>query len=66
MRTWNLGIKYRRRYERNQIRRGGFFFSTIADFAANLLFLRGGGKLADLEGLYPSGKDGLAIRAELT
>lgn len=61
MRTWNLGIKYRERDKRNHVRWRGYFFSAIADFAENLLFLKNGGTLAELEGCYPSGKDGLAI-----
>jgi len=61
MRTWNLGIKYRERDKRNRVRWRGYFQSSIADFAENLLFLERGGTLAELEGLYPSGKDGLAI-----
>lgn len=61
MRTWNLGIKYRKRDKHNRTRWQGYFYSAIADFAENLLFLRKGGRLADLEGLYPSGRDGLAI-----
>ena len=61
MRTWNLGIKYRERDKRNRTRWRGYFYAAIADFAENLLFLEKGGTLAELEGLYPSGKDGLAI-----
>ncbi len=61
MRTWNLGIKYRERDKRNQIHYRGYFYTSIADFADNLLFIENGGSIAELEGLYPSGKDGLAI-----
>jgi predicted dehydrogenase len=61
MRTWNLGIKYRERDKHNKLRWRGYFHSAIADFAENLLFLKNGGTLGELEGLYPSGKDGLAI-----
>lgn len=61
MRTWNLGIKYRERDKRNAIRWRGYFYSSIADFAENLMFLEDGGALQELEGLYPSGRDGLAI-----
>ncbi len=61
MRTWNLGIKYRERDKRNQVHLRGYFQSSIADFAENLLFLESGGTVADLEGLYPSGQDGLVI-----
>ena len=61
MRTWNLGIKYRERDKRNQVRWRGYFHSSIADFAENLLFLEEGGSIEELEGLYPSGEDGLAI-----
>jgi predicted dehydrogenase len=61
MRTWNLGIKYRERDKRNRFHWRGYFQSSIADFAENLLFLEEGGTLEDLEGLYPSGKVGLAI-----
>ncbi|MCC6486841.1 MAG: Gfo/Idh/MocA family oxidoreductase [Candidatus Hydrogenedentes bacterium] len=60
MRTWNLGIKYRERDKRNTLRHRVYFYSSIADFAENLLFLKEGGTLAQLEGLYPSGADGLA------
>ena len=61
MRTWNLGIKYRERDKRNRFHWRGYFFASIADFAENLLFLEEGGALEDLKGLYPSGRDGLAI-----
>lgn len=61
MRTWNLGIKYRERDKRNRIRWRGYFYSSIADFAENLIFLSEGGTLEELEGLYPTGRDGLAI-----
>ncbi|MFH1743651.1 MAG: Gfo/Idh/MocA family oxidoreductase [bacterium] len=61
MRTWNLGIKYRERDKRNQTHWRGYFQSSIADFAENLLFLKKGGTLRELEGLYPSGKEGLAV-----
>jgi len=61
MRTWNLGIKYRERDKRNQTHWRGYFYSSIADFAENLLFLADGGSLEQLDGLYPSGKDGLVI-----
>ena len=61
MRTWNLGIKYRERDKNNRLHWRGYFYSSIADFAENLLFLQEGGTLEDLEGLYPSGEDGVAI-----
>jgi predicted dehydrogenase len=61
MRTWNLGIKYRERDKHNRIRWRGYFHSSIADFAENLLFLEEGGGLDALEGRYASGEDGLAI-----
>ncbi|MCL4693989.1 MAG: Gfo/Idh/MocA family oxidoreductase [Candidatus Hydrogenedentes bacterium] len=61
MRTWNLGIKYRERDKKNQVRWRGYFRDSIADFAENLLFLEEGGTIDELEGLYPSGQDGLAI-----
>ena len=59
--TWNLGIKYRERDKHNRFRFRGYFYSSIADFAENLLFLQKGGTLAELEGLYPSGREALAI-----
>lgn len=61
MRTWNLGIKYRERDKRNRPRWRGYFRDAIADFAENLQFLQDDGSLDALDGLYPSGKDGLAI-----
>ena len=61
MRTWNLGIKYRERDKHNQIRWRGYFRDSIADFAENLLFLEQGGRIEELEGLYPTGEDGLAV-----
>ena len=48
MRTWNLGIKYRERDKRNKVHWRGYFQSSIADFAENLLFLENGGVIADL------------------
>ncbi len=59
--TWNLGIKYRQRDKRNRIQWRGYFHSSIADFAENLLFLEKGGHLQELEGLYPSGEEALAV-----
>ena len=61
MRTWNLGIKYRERDKCNRLHWRGYFFSSIADFAENLLFMGEGGKPEELEGLYPSEEDGLAV-----
>jgi hypothetical protein len=39
----------------------GYFVDAIKDFLLNVLFLKRGGKLEQLEGRYPSGKDGLAV-----
>ena len=61
MKTWNLGIKYRQKDKKNKIQWRGYFHSAIADFAENLIFLDEGGTLEQLDGMYPSAKDGLAI-----
>ncbi len=37
----------------------GYYVDPIKDFLLNVLFLKEGGKLADLDGRYPSGVDGL-------
>jgi predicted dehydrogenase len=37
----------------------GYFVDAIKDFVHNILFLKSGGSLKQLEGRYPSGKDGL-------
>jgi predicted dehydrogenase len=39
----------------------GYFVDPIKDFLSNVLFLKSGGPLADLEGRYPSGWDGLKV-----
>ena len=37
----------------------GYYVDPIKDFLLNVYFLKNGGQLADLEGRYPSGLDGL-------
>ena len=37
----------------------GYFVDAIKDFVLNVLFLKSGGSLKQLEGRYPSGHDGL-------
>ena len=37
----------------------GYFVDAIKDFVLNVLFLKSGGSLNQLEGRYPSGQDGL-------
>jgi predicted dehydrogenase len=37
----------------------GYFVDAIKDFVLNVLFLKSGGSLKQLEGRYPSGQDGL-------
>ena len=39
----------------------GYAVQSIANFVDNVNYLKGGGKLKDLEGLYPSAKEGLEI-----
>lgn len=39
----------------------GYFVDAIKDFFSNVLFLKKGGTLQEIEGHYPSGQDGLKI-----
>lgn len=39
----------------------GYGVESIEDFAYNVAFLKNGGSIDQLEGKYPSGKDGLAV-----
>lgn len=39
----------------------GYFVDAIKDFLLNVLFLKSGGELGQLEGRYPSGWDGLRV-----
>ncbi len=39
----------------------GYFVDAIKDFLHNVLFLKSGGTLQEIEGKYPSGQDGLQI-----
>ena len=39
----------------------GYFVDSIKDFFLNVLFLKSGGQLGQLEGRYPSGWDGLRV-----
>ena len=62
MRTWNLGIKYRERDKRNRFHWRGVL--PVLDRRLRgkpALPRRRAARLEDLEGLYPSGRDGLAI-----
>ncbi len=59
MRTYNLGFLARREDARGEVYWEGYGIAAIADFAQNAAFLLGGGTLEELEGKYPSGKDGL-------
>jgi predicted dehydrogenase len=59
MRTWNP------MFLRNRVDRHGrevwegYGIDSILDFVENIEFLKSGGSLADLEGKYPSGRDGI-------
>jgi len=61
MRTWNNNFM---REENDKLGRTvyrGYGVDSIADFAYNVQFLKGGGALADLAGKYPSGEDGREV-----
>ena len=48
MKTCNLGIKYRKKDKKNQTLWRGYFYSAIADFPENFIFLDEGGTLDQL------------------
>lgn len=39
----------------------GYFIDAIKDFLHNVLFLKSGGELKQLDGRYPSGRDGILV-----
>jgi len=57
--TINMGFKRTKRDKYGNIRYEGYGYESIADFVENLLYLQDGGTLAELEGKYPDGNDGL-------
>ena len=59
MQTWNSNAN--REYEdaQGRLRLGGYVIESIENFGRNVAFVKGGGKLADLQGHFPSGEDGL-------
>ena len=57
--TLNLGFKLYSRDKWGNPRYSGYGFESIADLVENIAFLKSGGRLADLQGKYPDGRDGL-------
>ncbi len=59
--TINMGYKLVTRDKHGRPRYEGYGFASIADVVENIAFLRAGGTLEQLEGKYPSGRDGLEV-----
>lgn len=59
MQTPNLGALNIQDSPLGHKRVSGYYVDPIKDFLLNAFFLKNGGKLADLDGRYPSGIDGL-------
>jgi len=59
--TLNLGFQLRSTDKGGRPRFAGYGFEAIADLVDNIAFIQGGGKLEQLEGTYPDGKDGLEV-----
>lgn len=57
--THNLGFFRESRNKAGETVYSGYGIEAIADFNENLSYLLGGGAIADLDGTYPSGEDGL-------
>jgi predicted dehydrogenase len=61
MQTLNLGFFTESRDKHVRPLYGGYGIASIQDFAENVTHLLNGGTLVDLEGTYPSGRDGLEV-----
>lgn len=61
MATPNFGALFHEETVFGQKRVSGYFVDAIKDFLINVLFLKTGGSLEQLEGRYPSGWDGLRV-----
>lgn len=61
METPNLGMMYRDFDKNGRMIRKGYFSESILDFIDNLTYLQEGHALADLEGRYASGEQGVEI-----
>jgi len=57
--TLNLGFRLDTTDKRGHPRMTGYGFESIADLVDNIAFIQGGGRIEQLEGSYPDGKDGL-------
>lgn len=57
--TMNLGFKLHGQDKWGRPRYTGYGFEAIADLIENIAYLKSGGKIADLQGKYPDGQDGL-------
>lgn len=61
MQTHNLGFLRETTDKHGNTIWLGYGIESIADFAHNLAFLRSGGKLQDLRGVFATGEDGLEV-----
>lgn len=59
--TLNMGYKLVTRDKHGRPRYEGYGFASIADVVENIAFLKAGGSIEQLEGKYPSGRDGLEV-----
>lgn len=58
VRNHNSGFMHSVKGKNGQERYEGYGITSIQHFAENVLYLRDGGTLAELDGSYPSGRDG--------
>jgi len=61
MRTHNLGFLRETTDKQGHTAWLGYGIESIADFAHNVAFLKGGVRLADLRGVFATGEDGLQV-----
>jgi len=59
MRTWNPSFLRTRIDKQGREIWEGYGIDSILDFVENIAYLKSGGTLKDLEGKYPSGRDGI-------
>jgi hypothetical protein len=61
MQTHNLGFLRETTDKQGHTAWLGYGIESIADFAHNVAFLKHGGRLADLRGVFATGEDGLQV-----
>ena len=59
--SYNLGVYAEKQTPDGKIIYGGYGIESIMEFAYHVNYLKGGGKIADLKGMYANADDGLEV-----